>query len=192
MSLELFANRSVPPPPRVGVYGTVLADPPWPEHGGGAIKRGADRHYDLMSVDDIALLPVTFWAATDAHLYLWVTNNYLEDGLSVLRAWGFRYVTTITWLKERHGQPQIGLGQYFRGVTEHCLFGVRGVIPYRTKENGQRAQGVTGFVSARQEHSVKPVELRSMVELVSPGPRLEMFARREFEGWDAWGNEVGA
>lgn len=78
MSLELFANRSVPAPPRAGLYASILADPPWPEQGGGEIKRGADRHYGLMSVEDIALLPVTFWAAPDAHLYMWVTNNYLE------------------------------------------------------------------------------------------------------------------
>lgn len=187
MTVQTALFTAVEPPARAGEYQTIIADPPWQERGGGLIRRGANRHYDLMSTEDIAGLPVPKWAAANAHLYLWVTNNFLEDGLFVMKAWSFRYVTTITWMKDR-----FGIGQYFRGITEHCLFGVRGQLPYRTRPDGSRAQGVTGFIAPRTEHSVKPPDLRRMAELVSPEPRLEMFARQHVNGWDAWGNEVGA
>ncbi len=164
-------------------YATIYADPPWPEVGGGRIRRGADRHYPLMKVGEIAALPVGQWAQEDAHLYLWVTNNYFPDGLTVMKAWGFRYVTTITWHKDR-----FGLGQYFRGNSEHCLFGVRGRLPYRTRPDGKRAQGVTCFSAPKGAHSAKPEEMRRMIELVSPGPYLELFARVKRPGWDTWGN----
>jgi len=82
-----------------------------------------------------------------------------------------------------------GLGQYYRGKTEHCLFARKGVLPYRTK-NGKRQQGVTGFVEARGRHSAKPKTMREMIEVVSYSPRLEMFAREKHKGWDVWGNEV--
>lgn len=167
-------------------YGTILADPPWPERGGGQIKRGADRHYPLMTVKAIAAVPVAELAAPDSHLYLWATNNYLPDGLAVMAAWGFRYVTTITWAKEGN----IGLGQYFRGMTEHCLFGVRGQPPYRQTVEGKRAQGVTLISAPRGAHSEKPEALRVMIERVSAGPYLELFARCTYPNWDRWGNEV--
>lgn len=123
---------------------------------------------------------------TNAHLYLWVTNNYLQSGLDVMKAWGFEYKTTITWVKNR-----MGLGQYFRGRSEHCLFGVRGVLPYKILDT-KRAQGVTAFLAARVEHSTKPEEMRRMIERVSYGPRLELFARRQVRGWDVWGNQVAS
>jgi N6-adenosine-specific RNA methylase IME4 len=231
----LFEETSIAAPPRVGLYQTIMADPPWNEAGGGKIKRGADRHYPLMKTRNICALPVGTWAAPDAHCYVWVTNNYLPDGLAVLAAWGFRYVTKIDWYKgyfqpecysilrdglresrelespqlidslavrvfhdmcdEAGGEDldaelQVGLGQYFRGCTESCLFGVRGTVPYRTRPNGKRAQGRTGFHAPRLAHSVKPEKFRQMVELVSPGPYLEMFARRPADGWDVWGNQA--
>jgi len=138
-----------------------------------------------MTLAEIAQLPIDRWAQDNAHLYLWVTNNFLYDGMEILDRWGFRYITTITWMKDR-----IGIGQYYRGITEHCLFGVRGRIPYRTLPNGKRAQGQTGFLAPRTAHSVKPEAMRQMIERVSPGPYLELFARRRVEGWAAWGNEV--
>lgn len=168
-----------------GRFGTLLADPPWNERGGGKIKRGADRHYSLMRTEQIMALPVSDLAAEDAHLYLWVTNGHLPDGLRVMAAWGFRYVTCITWLKDR-----IGIGQYFRGITEQCLFGVRGRVPYRTLPDGKRAQGRTGFAAPKGRHSEKPEEMRRMIEVVSPGPFLELFARKTIPGWSCWGNEV--
>jgi N6-adenosine-specific RNA methylase IME4 len=165
-------------------YKTIYADPPWWETGGGKIKRGADKHYPLMKTPDIATLPVVDLADPEgSHLYLWATNNHLKDAFAVMEAWGFRYVTMITWLKD--GNP--GLGQYYRGKTEHCLFGVRGMVPYKVID-GKRAQGVTGFIERRREHSRKPDEMRRMIERVSCAPRIELFARDRFDGWDAWGN----
>jgi len=195
---DLF-GPTVVTPPRAGEYQTIYADPAWPERGGGKVKRGADRHYALMSVDAILALPVREWAAPDCHLYLWVTNNYFEDGFRVMRCWGFRPIAPVTWFKSKGDEDadpdeadrdlQMGIGQYFRGVTESCLFGVRGNLPYRT-QNGKRAQGRTGFHAPRTAHSVKPDKMRRMIELVSHEPRLEMFARRPAAGWDVWGHEA--
>lgn len=166
-------------------YGAILADPPWKEQGGGKIKRGADRHYPLMHTRDIAALPVKDMALPNSHLYLWVTNNFLPDGLHVMAAWGFRYVTMITWAKDK-----MGLGQYFRGMTEHCLFGVRGQVPYQLRADGKRAQGRTLITAPRTVHSEKPTDIYPMIETVSPGPYLELFARRPYPNWDVWGNQV--
>lgn len=169
-------------------YRVIYADPPWPEYGGGKIKRGADRHYPLMSIASILRLGKSlqpYIADDGCHLYLWVTNTHLANGFLVMDAWGFRYKTTITWFKDR-----FGLGQYYRGQTEHCLFGVRGRLAYRITECGKRSQGVTAIHAPRTAHSEKPEEMRRMIEKVSYAPRLELFARGAAEGWDAWGNEV--
>lgn len=218
LEMPAFETRTtVPAPARAGEYHTILADPPWLERGGGKIKRGADRHYPLLPTSEICKLPVKAWAAPNAHLYLWITNNFLPDGLRVMEAWGFRYVTKIDWFKgdlsedwidavttdtsldERSRQKliadadarlQVGLGQYFRGCTESCLFGVRGTLPYRTLPNGKRAQGRTGFHAERGQHSAKPETFRAVIERVSHGPYLELFARRPAEGWTGWGNEM--
>jgi N6-adenosine-specific RNA methylase IME4 len=164
-------------------FKTIYADPPWPETGGGRIRRGADRHYPLMSVADIMSLPVANVAADNAHIYMWTTNNFLGDAFAVMDAWEFRYVTMITWTK-----PKIGLGQYFRGLTEHCLFGVRGMLPYKVVD-GKRQQGVTWINGDYRGHSFKPAAMRKMIEKVSYGPRLELFARERFPGWKIWGSE---
>jgi N6-adenosine-specific RNA methylase IME4 len=178
------------------MYGTILADPPWPESGGVKIKRGADRHYPLMKVEAIKALQVngahvSELALPDSHLYLWATNNYLMAAGEVMKAWGYRYVTAITWAKT--GKP--GLGQYFRGRTEHLLFGVRGKVPYRTLPSGKRAQGTTLVTQPRGKHSEKPEMFHDLIEMVSPGRYIELFARRRPTGvrslfWSVWGNEV--
>ena len=176
-------------------YQIIYADPPWNETGGGKIKRGADKHYPLMKTRDIIALPVEEIAAQNAHLYLWTTNNFLPDALAVMKAWGFDYKTIITWVKDR-----IGLGQYFRGQTEHCLFGVRGMLPYKIV-NGKRQQGTTVFHAPRTKHSAKPIEMRRLIEKVSDRNdfnKIELFARIPKEiiedptlkGWDAWGLEI--
>lgn len=185
---------------RMNKYRTIYADPPWAEVGGGVICRGAQGHYPVMKTRDICNLRFSLtadgemirspkeWCEDDAHLYLWATNNKLLDALEVVKAWGFEYKTLITWAKDR-----FGIGQYYRGQTEHCIFAVRGCLPYRVRSDGKRAQGRTlidGFDAPRQEHSVKPEVMRQWIEEVSPGPYLEMFARRREPGWDAWGNEV--
>jgi len=168
-------------------YEIIYADPPWNETGGGRIKRGADKHYSLMKTKDIISLPVRDIVKDSSHLYLWVTNNRLIDGLEVMKEWGFEYRTVITWFKDR-----IGLGQYFRGITEHCLFGVKGNLPYKLEE-GKRCQGKTGFYAKKTIHSRKPEEMRDMINLVSYREgynRIELFARNKTEGWDTWGNEI--
>lgn len=161
-------------------------DPPWPEQGGGKIKRGADRHYSLMPVKDIMALPIGELADPEGcHLYCWTTNNYLPAALECIQAWGFEYITTITWLKDR-----VGLGQYYRGLTEHCLFAsTKKRLPYKTAD-GKRCQGVTGFSEPKTIHSRKPDSMRNMIEWVSYAPRIELFAREHHAGWDVWGNEV--
>lgn len=165
----------------MGKYQTILADPPWPERGGGKIKRGADRHYKLMSLDEIYWLKVEQLAAYNAHLYLWVTNNYLQAGLASMNAWGFRYITNIVWCK-----PSFGIGQYFRGQHEILLFGVRGKLPSQAVPKNIP----TILHAPKGEHSAKPEQIYSYIERTSPAPRIELFARKKREGWDVWGNEV--
>ena len=185
-------------------FKTIYADPPWSEVGGGKIVRGAQRHYPLMKTEEIIRLrvdgvPVSELAEPNAHLYLWTTNNFLPDALQVMEAWRFDYKTCITWVKgkatlvgnDEFFQPdRFGLGQYFRGITEHLLFGVRGNLPYRTREDGKRAQGKTLIYAPRTEHSAKPEEARQMIEIVSPRPYIELFARKSSQGWYAWGDET--
>ena len=172
-------------------YKTIYIDPPWAEYGGGKIKRGADRHYKLMTLAEIESLPIRELADEGGcHIYLWVTNNFLEKGLALLKKWGFEYVTTITWLKDR-----FGLGQYYRGITEHCIFATtKKKLPYKVNLEAdgrtKRCQGVTGFYEPKTIHSRKPIKMRQMIENVSYAPRIELFAREEFETWDCWGNEV--
>ena len=170
-------------------FKTIVADPPWYEKGGGKIKRGADRHYPLMKTRDIIPLmqTVLFKHQPDpqgAHLYLWVSNNFLIDGLEVMRALGFRYVTKRTWAKDR-----FGLGYYDRGQTEDCLFGVMGKLPPMSKKYSTLIGG--GLVK-RGRHSAKPQVFYDEIEKVSPGPRLEIFARGPRSGYTVWGNESGA
>jgi N6-adenosine-specific RNA methylase IME4 len=171
-------------------YRTIVADPPWAyarSTGLGGARAAAD-NYPVMSNDEIAALPVRDLADDSAHLYLWVTNPRLyreaSDGVGpdgIMAAWGFRFVTVLTWHKL--GAP--GMGWYFRGDTEHVLFGVRGSAPIRPE-----VRESNHFAAHRQEHSRKPDRFYELVERVSPGPYLELFARRRRYGWDVWGNEA--
>ena len=167
-------------------FRTILIDPPWgKERGGGKICRGAQAKYPLMPVKDIIALPVKDIAEENAHLYLWTTNTCLPDALDCMRAWGFTYKTTITWYKDGN----IGLGQYFRGASEHCLFGVRGVLPYKILD-GKRQQGVKCFSAPRGEHSEKPEVMRKMIERVSYDDYLEIFGRKQVPGWTVIGDAI--
>ena len=163
-------------------YKTIYADPPWNEQGGGKIKRGADKHYSLMKTKDI--INMKTWidniSEDNCHLYLWVTNSFLKDGLKVMEEWGFRYITTITWAKDR-----FGIGYYFRGQHEICLFGVKGNLKPKHRD-------IPSMVFAkRTKHSKKPHEVRKRIDLLFGDlPRIELFAREKTEGWDVWGNEV--
>ena len=171
-------------------FRTIYADPPWLERGGGKIQRGADRHYPLMHTRDIAALPVGELAHEDGcHLYLWVTNNFLQGGFKVLEAWGFQFVTMITWPK-----PRMGIGQYYRGQTEHLIFArTRAVLPYRQTAEGKRGQGTTlldVWAHPERKHSAKPPQARQWIERVSHGPRIELFSREAHDGWTVLGNET--
>lgn len=139
-----------------------------------------------MPVKDIMALPIGELADPEGcHLYCWTTNNYLPAALECIQMWGFEYITTITWLKDR-----MGLGQYYRGLTEHCLFAsTKKRLPYKMAD-GKRCQGVTGFSEPKTIHSRKPDSMRNMIEWVSYAPRIELFAREHHAGWDVWGNEV--
>lgn len=172
---DLTANN---PTVAVGIYTTIAIDPPW-QYDNTATRAAAADHYPTMGLDELADLYVP--AADDAHLYLWVTNPFLRDGFRLLDAWGFTYKTTLTWTK-----PQFGLGNYFRSATEHVLFAVRGNLPTLTDNTP------TWFAADRRQHSEKPDEFYELVEANSPGPRIEMFARRPRDGWAAWGNEAAA
>ena len=171
------------------MYKTLLADPPWMEVGGGKIKRGADRHYPLMKTKDIIEYLKQIPMEENAHAYIWVTNNFLEDGLEVMKALGFRYVTNLSWVKMKDNKVQFGLGQYFRGSHELLLFGVKGRLPYKLND-GKRSAIPTVILSPRNEHSRKPDEQYDIIEKTSYGPYIEAFARRKRDGWDCVGNEV--
>ncbi|RIR80559.1 methyltransferase [Mycobacteroides abscessus] len=162
------------PTPR---YRTILADPPWDTHQRGT--RGAIQHYPLMSLDRIKAMPVADLAADDAHLWLWVTNATLRDGYDVMTAWGFTPRSPLTWCK-----PRLGLGNYLRNSTEHLLLGTRGSAPVRF-----RAQPTWLFAPV-QDHSHKPEEVYGVIERLSNGPYLELFARRPRHNWHAWGNQI--
>jgi N6-adenosine-specific RNA methylase IME4 len=173
-------------------FRTILADPPWrftnrtgkvaPEH-----RRLA--RYGTMSTNEIAALPVPALTESTAHLYLWVPNALLPDGLRVLEAWGFQYKANIVWHKVRKdgGSDGRGVGFYFRNVTELLLFGVRGKNA-RTEAPG-RSQ-VNYMSSRKREHSRKPDEQYELIEECSKGPYLEMFARGTRPGWTYWGNQA--
>lgn len=175
-------------------YQTIYADPPWrfqnrtgkvaPEH-----KRLS--RYKTMSLEDIKAIPVCALSDDKAHLYLWVPNAILPDGLAVMDAWGFEYKGNLVWEKVRKdgGPDGRGVGFYFRNVTEILLFGIkrksmpnRTLAPARSQVNLIRAQ--------KREHSRKPDEFISLIEACSQGPRIELFSRELRSGWDCWGDQV--
>lgn len=158
-------------------YRTILADPPWDIQQQGG--RGADRHYPLLSLQRIKDMPVADLAAEDAHLWLWVTNATLRVGYDVMEAWGFVPRSPLTWVK-----PRLGLGNYLRNATEHLILGTRGRAPVNFRSQP------TWMFAPLQDHSHKPEEQYAVIERVSEGPYLEIFARRRQPGWDAWGNEI--
>jgi N6-adenosine-specific RNA methylase IME4 len=174
----------------VGQYSTILADPPWQfQNRTGKVAPEHRRllRYPTMELKEILELPVARLAAAKSHLYLWVPNALLQDGLRVMEAWGFTYKSNLVWYKVRKdgGPDGRGVGFYFRNVTELVLFGVRGSM--RTLPPG-RTQ-VNLFSTRKREHSRKPDEIFDIIESCSPGPYLELFARFRRSGWNQWGNE---
>lgn len=174
----------------VGPYSTILADPPWRfinRTGKMAPEHRRLLRYPTLTLEEICDIPVAKVLAANAHLYLWVPNALVSEGLEVMRHWGFRYKTNLVWFKTRKdgGPDGRGVGFYFRNVTELILFGTRGHI--RTLQPGRTQTNI--LISQKREHSRKPDEIYTLIEQCSPGPYLELFARFRRPGWDQWGNE---
>lgn len=196
---DLF--KSEPEPIPEGKYRTIVADPPWDYKGAnvggkynitkGGIKirkhHGVSELYPSMSLDEICNLPIKDLADKNAHLYLWTTNAFMVAAHEVAEAWGFKVKTILTWgkVKADGKTPSMKLGNHFRSSTEHCLFCIRGKL--RTTRTPNRP---TLYLSGREAHSVKPAWFYRIVEEQSPGPYLELFARRKRPGWSVWGNQV--
>lgn len=159
-------------------FGTVYADPPW-IYGNQSTRGATGDHYVGLTVDEICALPVNRIAATDSHLHLWTTNAFLFDARRVMEAWGYVYKSCYIWVK-----PQIGMGNYWRVSHEFLLLGVRGSMVF--DDHTMKSWGEF----KRGQHSAKPERIRDLIHKASPGPRLELFARRAAEGWTCWGNEI--
>jgi N6-adenosine-specific RNA methylase IME4 len=173
-------------------FATVLADPPWQfqnRTGKMAPEHKRLQRYPTMTLQEIKELPVEAIVADTAHLYLWVPNALLAEGMQVMEHWGFTYKTNIIWYKVRKdgGPDRRGVGFYFRNVTEMILFGVRGKNA-RTLQPGRSQENIIS--SRKREHSRKPDEQYDLIESCSPGPRIELFARGPRKDWFAWGNQA--
>ncbi len=170
-----------------GKYRTIVADPPW-DHDDGTGTTLVNGHwepsvgipYHSMSLEDICALPVRDLAERDAHLYLWTTNRYLREAYYVVEAWGFSPVKPLVWVKE----PMGFMGAPFVSSAEFVLYARRGTL------SAKATAGRQWWLWSRGAHSAKPEAFLDIVEQVSPGPYLELFARRQRLGWDTWGNEA--
>jgi N6-adenosine-specific RNA methylase IME4 len=174
-----------------GKFSTILIDPPWRftnRTGKVAPEHRRLHRYETMSFEEIGNLPVANHANDKAHLYMWCPNALLFEGLTIMKAWGFRYKTNVVWYKIRKdgGPDGRGVGFYFRNVTELLLFGVRGSM--RTLPPGRRQVNI--IRTRKEEHSRKPIESYHLIEQCSPGPFLELFARERVQGWHQWGDQV--
>ncbi len=161
-------------------FTTIVIDPPWDWGDEGDVNQlgRAKPDYSTMSLEELKKLPIPNITKKDAHIYLWITNRSLPKGFELLQAWGFRYITCLTWCK-----PSFGMGNYFRGSTEHLLFGVKGSLPLKNKNTGTWFQAKRG----KGGHSSKPDELYKLVEKCSPGLYLDYFGRKERKGWYTYG-----
>ena len=173
-------------------FACILADPPWQfinRTGKMAPEHRRLSRYGTMDLSAISALPVSQISADTAHLYLWVPNALLPEGLAVMAAWGFKYKSNIIWHKIRKdgGSDGRGVGFYFRNVTEILLFGVKGKNA-RTLQPGRTQVNLLG--TRKREHSRKPDEIFDIIEGCSPGPRMELFARGVRRGWSVWGNQA--
>lgn len=176
-----------------GPFGTIVVDPPWTythstrtsEVSGTGWRGAAQRHYPTMTMDELRALPVAASAAPDSCCWVWAVNSQLQKGFDLLAAWGFTYKNMLTWAKTTgRGLPATGMGYWLRGATEHLLLGVRGKPTPRVRN------APTWFTAPVGRHSAKPDAAYSVIERVSPGPFLDVFARAPRAGWVVWGNEV--
>ena len=169
-------------------FRTVLIDPPWNQRGGGKIKRGADRHYGLMKEKEIQNAideQISECMEKNAHMYMWVANNHLPEAIRIIENLGFKYITNIVWAKSR-----FGLGRYFRGQHEICLFATRG-RGWGVRSEANNVSSLLGkSLISPTRHSAKPQEMYDLIEARSQGPYLELFARNTRPGWSSWGDEI--
>ncbi|MFN0117807.1 MAG: MT-A70 family methyltransferase [Elusimicrobiota bacterium] len=156
-------------------FKTVVCDPPWQFR---RQPKSVGPTYNLLTLDEIKLFPIRDISDENAHLYLWIPNAFIKEGVSVMEAWGFSYKTVITWVKH-----QVGVGNHFRNSSEQILFGVRGRLPLLRRDLR------TWFLADRRQHSRKPDEFYRIVESASPGPRIDVFSREMRHGWAQWGDE---
>jgi N6-adenosine-specific RNA methylase IME4 len=179
-------------------YRCIVTDPPWPQKSAGSLRgpkgfggaRGLSKPmpYKTMTIADIAALPVAQLAdPTGCHLYMWTTNRFLFDAGRILEAWGFTYSTTLVWAKRPMGG---GLGGSYGISTEYVLFARRGSLPALSRVKGTWFTWKRPYLGGKPMHSGKPEGFYVMAEAVSPGPRLDMFARRGRMGWDCWGDQA--
>lgn len=194
-------------------YSTLAVDPPWDYRDrlggnrgtngfGPSINqaksgmypgvRAAANHYDTLSIEQIAMLPVADIAEPNAHIYVWTTNAFMQEAHDLAVRWGFTPKTIVTWVKTRKGvvEPEapedcaFGMGFYYRNMTEHALFAVRGSLKPLSHSERNIVFAPVG------RHSAKPDEAYDLFARLSPGPRLDLFARTERNGWDVWGNQA--
>jgi len=165
-------------------YSIIYADPPWQYKRNG--NHSAESKYDVMSLEDIKNLPVNNISENNSHLYMWVTNPFISEGLEVCKSWGFEYKTLLTWVKTyKDGSPVMGMGYYFRGATEHIIFGVKG----KKLCNNKNTKNL--FYGSQRQHSRKPDFVKDLIVKSSGDlPRIELFAREQSTGWDCWGNDT--
>lgn len=182
----------------IKTYKTIVADPPWPYKSNdlkaspkarpktwNGVTGGVSSsvRYGSMTMNELKGMKIP--AANDSHLYLWTTNSFLVEAHELAKAWGFKPKTLLTWVKtKKDSTPSMKMGYYYRGATEHILFCVRGKL----KLIGPPRP--TAYLAPREEHSTKPQLFYDLAMEQSPGPYLELFARKKKEGWDAWGNQV--
>ncbi len=159
-------------------FGCIYADPPW-RYDNRVTRAAAENHYATMALEELATLPVGELAAERSHLHLWTTKPFAREGLDLLAAWGFAYKSMLFWVK-----PQLGIGNYWRSSTEILLLGVRGDLAFPPNDIKDWLE------HPRTEHSAKPEAVRKLIERVSPGPYLELFARSAAPGWTAWGDQA--
>jgi site-specific DNA-methyltransferase (adenine-specific) len=168
-------------------YNIIYADPPW-KYDSGFLKRNWDNHYKTMKPEEIYDLNIEEMADENCVLFLWVTFPKLLEGIKTMESWGFKYRTcAFTWIKKNKKSDSLfwGMGFWTRANSEICLLGVRG----KPKSVSNSVHSVV--ISKIEKHSKKPDEVRNrIVELCGDLPRIELFARDRFDGWDAWGNEV--
>lgn len=159
-------------------FRTIYGDPPW-QYGNQATRAATDNHYETMSIEELAALPLGALAADDSQLHLWTTNGFLREALDLIAGWGFTYKSMLIWCK-----PQMGIGNYWRVSHELLLLATKGSAPFRDK-------GLKSWVvEERGKHSAKPEKIRRLVERAGFGPRLELFGRHLADGWTVWGNEI--